>query len=69
MPQLSLAAVLCLSLPSTALADGRRLETENYHIPGVDPGIQLFIRNKRPEGVTTFPGEKILLFVHGATYE
>lgn len=65
---LSLAAVLCLSVAFTVLADARKLTTENYHIAAADPGIQLFIRNKHPEGVTTFPGEKILLFVHGATY-
>jgi len=65
---MSLAVALFLSLASTVLADERRLETENYHIPAADPGIQLFIRNKHPQGVTNFPGEKILLFVHGATY-
>ena len=37
-------------------------------IPSADTGIQLYIRNKHPAGVTTFPAEKILLFVHGATY-
>jgi pimeloyl-ACP methyl ester carboxylesterase len=26
------------------------------------------VRNKRPEGVTRFPADKILLYVHGATY-
>ncbi len=31
-------------------------------IPSADPGIQLYIRNKHPAGVTTFPTEKILLY-------
>jgi pimeloyl-ACP methyl ester carboxylesterase len=63
-----LAAAFGLSLAATVRADERRLTTENYLMPAVDPGIQLFIRNKHPEGVTSFAGEKILLFVHGATY-
>jgi pimeloyl-ACP methyl ester carboxylesterase len=44
------------------------LETENYLIPAADPGIELFIRNKHPAGITSFSPDKILLFVHGATY-
>src|SRR5439155_11954932 len=48
--------------------DAPKRETENYRIPAADAGIELFIRNKHPAGVTSFPGEKILLFVHGATY-
>jgi pimeloyl-ACP methyl ester carboxylesterase len=55
--------------PSTpALAEGQQVETESYQIAAADPGIQLFIRNKHPAGVLSFPGERILLFVHGATY-
>jgi pimeloyl-ACP methyl ester carboxylesterase len=41
---------------------------ESYHIPAADPGIQLYIRNKHPVEVTSFSAEKILLYVHGATY-
>jgi pimeloyl-ACP methyl ester carboxylesterase len=51
-----------------APADTPKLETESYHIPASDSGIQLYIRNKHPEGVSSFPAEKILLYVHGATY-
>ncbi|HEX9324042.1 MAG TPA: alpha/beta fold hydrolase [Xanthobacteraceae bacterium] len=62
-------AALWFSLASIAAAgDAPKLETENYRIPAADAGIELFIRNKHPAGVTSFPGEKILLFVHGATY-
>ena len=32
------------------------------------PGIELYIRNKRPDGVKAFPADRILLYVHGATY-
>ena len=41
---------------------------EEFMVPAVEPGINLYVRNKHPQGVNTFPAEKILLFVHGATY-
>lgn len=44
------------------------LVTESYTIQSGDPGITLYVRNKRPEGRTQFPSSRILLFVHGATY-
>ena len=45
-----------------------KIETESYRIPATDSGIELYIRNKHPAGVSNFSAEKILLFVHGATY-
>jgi pimeloyl-ACP methyl ester carboxylesterase len=45
-----------------------KIETESYRIPAADSGIELYIRNKHPAGVSNFSAEKILLFVHGATY-
>jgi len=41
---------------------------EEFLVPAVDPGIRLYVRNKHPRGVKKFPGQKILLYVHGATY-
>jgi hypothetical protein len=67
-PKSLAAAAFYVSLVSMAFADDPKLATESYMIPSADPGIQLYIRNKHPAGVTTFPAEKILLFVHGATY-
>jgi pimeloyl-ACP methyl ester carboxylesterase len=52
----------------TAGAPGHTLVTEGYRIQSDTPGIQLYIRNKRPADVRTFPPERILLYVHGATY-
>lgn len=58
-----------LPLVATPLfAQAPRLVTESYHVPARDPGIQLYVRNKRPEGMTQFGPDRILLFVHGATY-
>jgi pimeloyl-ACP methyl ester carboxylesterase len=45
-----------------------RIEAEDLTVPSDTPGIELFLRNKRPAGVSRFSGERILLFVHGATY-
>ena len=64
----ALCSALGLLLSSGAGADDRKLAIENYQIPASDPGIQLFVRNKHPEGENNFPGDRILLFVHGATY-
>jgi alpha-beta hydrolase superfamily lysophospholipase len=44
-----------------------KLETSDAMIPSGDAGIQLFVRNKHLAGRETSP-DKILLFVHGATY-
>ena len=64
----ALAALGILFAASVALAEETRLETEDYLIPAADPGIELFIRNKHPAGMTSFAADRILLFVHGATY-
>jgi pimeloyl-ACP methyl ester carboxylesterase len=64
----ALAALGILFAASAALAEETKLETEDYLIPAADAGIELFIRNKHPAGITSFAGDRILLFVHGATY-
>jgi pimeloyl-ACP methyl ester carboxylesterase len=45
-----------------------KLVMEEFMVPAADPGISLYVRNKHPEGASRFPAEKILLYVHGATY-
>jgi len=67
-PLAPLAGLGFILLAAAASANEPRLETEDYMIAADDPGIQLFIRNKHFAGVTNFSGEKILLYVHGATY-
>ena len=62
-------APILLALGGAALAaDARRVAMEEFMVPAVDPGIRLYVRNKHPEGVSEYPAEKILLYVHGATY-
>ena len=68
---------LAISLAATALADTAAqaevkagvpaLFSEDTLIASDTPGIQLFIRNKRLRD-RALPVDKILLYVHGATY-
>lgn len=45
-----------------------KIVTETIMVPASDPGIQLHVRNKHPEGISNFGSDRIVLFVHGATY-
>jgi pimeloyl-ACP methyl ester carboxylesterase len=63
----SAAFALCAALVASA-APGTPLVMEEFMVPAVDPGISLYVRNKHPQGVSSFTGDKVLLFVHGATY-
>jgi pimeloyl-ACP methyl ester carboxylesterase len=62
----SLLALVSIGLCAQAKAP--KLALEEFMIPTADAGIRLYVRNKHPQGVKKFPGEKILLYVHGATY-
>jgi pimeloyl-ACP methyl ester carboxylesterase len=63
----SATLLLVLSIGVNAAPD-TKLDMEEFMVPAVDPGISLYVRNKRPQGVTQFPADKILLYVHGSTY-
>ena len=66
--QMSLACLAAATFAATAAeAKGPKLETTDTMIPSGDAGIQLFVRNKHLAGREMSP-DKILLFVHGATY-
>jgi pimeloyl-ACP methyl ester carboxylesterase len=45
-----------------------QLIAESYHVPSVDAGIQIYVRNTRPADLASFSPARTLLFVHGATY-
>jgi pimeloyl-ACP methyl ester carboxylesterase len=60
-----LAASLSTFPPVTAKEP--KLEAFDTMIPSGDAGVQLFVRNKHLAGRESSP-DKILLFVHGATY-
>jgi pimeloyl-ACP methyl ester carboxylesterase len=44
------------------------LITHEAMVPSADPGISLYVRNKRPADLTHFTADRTILFVHGATY-
>src|ERR1700678_3304315 len=56
-----------LSAPPPVNAQEPKLERSDTMIPSGDAGIELFVRNKHLAGHESSP-DKILLFVHGATY-
>jgi pimeloyl-ACP methyl ester carboxylesterase len=70
--RLSFLSLLGLLAANSFVAPGAnarevKLETTDTMISSGDAGIQLFVRNKHPKDSGTSP-DKILLFVHGATY-
>lgn len=69
-PILYAAALAFVAAGPPALAQGGgRIVMEEMMVPAKDdPGIQLYVRNKRPEGMTQFSPDKTVVFVHGATY-
>jgi pimeloyl-ACP methyl ester carboxylesterase len=50
-----------------ALAQTPKVVMEEMMVPS-EPGIEIYVRNKRPADMTAFRPERTLLFVHGATY-
>jgi pimeloyl-ACP methyl ester carboxylesterase len=45
-----------------------KITAEDFLVPALDPGIEIYVRNKRPSDMTSFRPERTVLFVHGATY-
>jgi len=66
--RLVLACLVASLLPgASAGAEEPKLQTTDVMIPSGDAGVELFVRNKHVAGKES-PPDKILLFVHGATY-
>jgi len=63
------ASAAALFAPSTAHAQAQKAKIvmEEMRI-NTDPGIEVYVRNKRPATMTSFRPERTVLFVHGATY-
>ncbi len=62
------AAALGLALCGWSAAAAPGISMEEFMVPTADPGIELYVRNKHPQGTHKFAPDRILLFVHGATY-
>jgi pimeloyl-ACP methyl ester carboxylesterase len=63
----SMIAGAAMTVTTMASAQTPTLVTEEMKVPS-DPGIEIYVRNKRPANLTTFRPERTLVFVHGATY-
>ena len=58
----SMSACSTMKEPSPA-----EIVMEEFRVPS-DPGIEIYVRNKRPAGMSKVAGDRVVLFVHGATY-
>jgi pimeloyl-ACP methyl ester carboxylesterase len=67
-PALLAPAVLAARPVATPAAPPPRIATEEFMVPSGDAGIELFLRNKRPESLNAFAPNRTLLYVHGATF-
>jgi len=53
---------------TAAFPQSPNIVVEEIMVPSADPGIEIYVRNKRPAELTAFRPERTVLFVHGATY-
>ena len=56
----------CVAAPSAPKVQA--LAVDDFHVPSKAAGVELFVRNKRQAGMQTFASDRIVLFVHGATF-
>src|SRR5438105_9203459 len=63
----TIAVGVVMIAATPALAQGARIAKSDYQIDAVDPGIKLFVREKKAEG-TRATDDNTVLFVHGATF-
>jgi pimeloyl-ACP methyl ester carboxylesterase len=59
-----------LLLMSTTAVFGQpsRIVAEETMVKSSDPGIEIYVKNKHAQGISSFSADRTLLFVHGATY-
>ena len=65
---IAIGAFIAAAFAGPALAQTSRLITEEMMVRTADPGIEIYVRNKRPADMTSFRPERTVLYVHGATY-
>jgi pimeloyl-ACP methyl ester carboxylesterase len=58
----------CACIFSLAWSAQPRIGMEEFRLNTELPGVQVYVRNKHLESQNRFSGDKIVLFVHGATY-
>jgi pimeloyl-ACP methyl ester carboxylesterase len=57
-----------VALPATAQERSLRVVAEDLSVPAGEPRVNIYVRNKYPDGMTAFSADRTLVFVHGATY-
>ena len=67
MKTLAIAGAL-VAMIATAASAQTKLVSEDMMVKSSDPGIEIFVRNKRPADMTSFRAERTVIYVHGATY-
>jgi pimeloyl-ACP methyl ester carboxylesterase len=65
---IAMGFLLSAVLAAPALAQTSQLVTEEMMVKTGDPGIEIYVRNKRPANMSSFRPEQTVLYVHGATY-
>lgn len=65
---MGLGVLLSAMIASPTFAQTPQLVTEEMMVRSGDPGIEIYVRNKRPANITGFRPEQTVLYVHGATY-
>ena len=63
-----LGGALAAAIIMSSAAAQTQLVSEDIMVKSPDPGIEIFVRNKRPANMTAFRPERTVVFVHGATY-
>jgi pimeloyl-ACP methyl ester carboxylesterase len=56
------------ALPTADSRRPNRITFEEHRIPSDTAGIELYVRNKRPENLTEYRPENTIVMVHGATF-
>src|SRR5712671_3517243 len=64
----AIGAVIFATIAAPAIAQTPSLVTDEMMVKTADPGIEIYVRNKRPADMTSFQPERTVLYVHGATY-
>src|SRR5258708_39057859 len=67
MNRILLVAALLISGCASSPESGG-IVAETFMLPSLDPGITVHVRNKHQAEARSFAPERIVLFVHGATF-
>ena len=62
----ALAGGIIAAMIATAASAQTQLVSEDIMVKSPDPGIEIFVRNKRPASMTAFRPERTVVFAHGA---